>query len=32
VGFVIKVSKPDTLLDASLNLHRLDAALWQSLI
>ena len=32
VGFLMKVSQPYTLLDASLNLHRLDAALWQSLI
>jgi pilus assembly protein CpaE len=32
VGFLMKVSQPYTVLDASLNLHRLDAALWQSLI
>jgi Flp pilus assembly CpaE family ATPase len=28
----MKVSQPYTVLDASLNLHRLDSALWHSLI
>jgi pilus assembly protein CpaE len=32
VGFLMKVDKPYTILDASLNLHRLDAALWQSFV
>jgi len=32
VGFLMKVDRPYTVLDASLNLHRLDAALWQSFI
>lgn len=32
VGFLMKVTQPYTILDASLNLHRLDAALWQSLV
>ena len=32
IGFLMKVDHPYTLLDASLNLHRLDAALWQSLV
>jgi Flp pilus assembly CpaE family ATPase len=32
VGFLMKVDQPYTILDASLNLHRLDAALWQSLV
>jgi pilus assembly protein CpaE len=32
VGFLMKVDRPYTLQDASLNLHRLDAALWQSFV
>jgi pilus assembly protein CpaE len=32
VGFLMKIDQPYTALDASLNLHRLDAALWQSFI
>ena len=32
VGFLMKVDQPYTILDASLNLHRLDAALWHSFI
>jgi pilus assembly protein CpaE len=32
VGFLMKVDLPYTILDASLNLHRLDAALWQKMI
>jgi pilus assembly protein CpaE len=32
VGFLMKIDRPYTVLDASLNLHRLDAALWQSFI
>jgi pilus assembly protein CpaE len=32
VGFLLKVDQPYTILDASLSLHRLDAALWQSLV
>jgi pilus assembly protein CpaE len=32
VGFLMKVDQPYTILDASLNLHRLDAALWQSFV
>ena len=32
VGFLTKVDQPYTVLDASLNLHRLDAALWQRFI
>jgi pilus assembly protein CpaE len=32
VGFLMKVDQPYTMLDASLNLHRLDAALWHSFI
>jgi Flp pilus assembly CpaE family ATPase len=31
-GFLMKVTQPYTVLDASLNLHRLDAALWQTFI
>ncbi len=31
-GFLMKIDQPYTVLDASLNLHRLDAALWQSLV
>jgi pilus assembly protein CpaE len=32
VGFLMKVDRPYTILDASLNLHRLDSALWQSFV
>jgi pilus assembly protein CpaE len=32
VGFLMKIDQPYTVLDASLNLHRLDAALWQRFI
>jgi pilus assembly protein CpaE len=32
VGFLMKVAQPYTVLDASLNLHRLDAALWQTFV
>jgi Flp pilus assembly CpaE family ATPase len=32
IGFLLKVDLPYTVLDASLNLHRLDAALWQKMI
>ncbi|HXJ43245.1 MAG TPA: response regulator [Bryobacteraceae bacterium] len=32
VGFLMKVEHSYTVLDASLNLHRLDAALWQSFV
>jgi pilus assembly protein CpaE len=32
VGFLMKVTQPYTVLDASLNLHRLDAALWQTFV
>jgi pilus assembly protein CpaE len=32
VGFLMKTDQPYTVLDASLNLHRLDAELWQSFI
>lgn len=32
IGFLMKVAQPYTVLDAALNLHRLDAALWQSLV
>jgi pilus assembly protein CpaE len=32
VGFLMKVDQPYTMLDASLNLHRLDAALWHAFI
>jgi Flp pilus assembly CpaE family ATPase len=32
VGFLMKVAQPYTILDASLNLHRLDAALWQTFV
>jgi pilus assembly protein CpaE len=32
VGFLMKIDQPYTALDASLNLHRLDAALWQRFI
>ena len=31
-GFLMKVNQPYTVLDASLNLHRLDAALWQRFV
>jgi pilus assembly protein CpaE len=31
-GFLMKVNQPYTVLDASLNLHRLDAALWKTFI
>ena len=31
-GFLMKVAQPYTVLDASLNLHRLDAALWQTFV
>jgi len=31
-GFLMKVTQPYTVLDASLNLHRLDAALWQTFV
>jgi pilus assembly protein CpaE len=32
LGFLMKVDSPYSVLDASLNLHRLDTALWQSLV
>jgi pilus assembly protein CpaE len=32
VGFLMKVDQRYTLLDASFSLHRLDAALWKSLV
>jgi pilus assembly protein CpaE len=32
IGFLTKVAQPYTVLDAALNLHRLDAALWQSFV
>ena len=32
VSFLMKVTQPYTVLDASLNLHRLDAALWQTFV
>jgi pilus assembly protein CpaE len=32
LGFMMKVPQSHTVLDASLNLHRLDTALWQSLV
>jgi len=32
VGFLMKIDQPYTVLDASLNLHRLDVALWQRFI
>jgi len=32
VGFLMKIDQAYTVLDASLNLHRLDAALWQRFI
>lgn len=32
VGFLMKINQPYTVLDASLNVLRLDAALWQSFI
>jgi Flp pilus assembly CpaE family ATPase len=31
-GFLMKINRPYTVLDASLNLHRLDAALWQTFV
>jgi pilus assembly protein CpaE len=31
-GFLMKINQPYTVLDASLNLHRLDAALWQTFV
>jgi pilus assembly protein CpaE len=31
-GFLMKIDQPYTVLDASLNLHRLDAALWKTFI
>src|ERR1700733_1454249 len=31
-GFLMKVNQPYTVLDASLNLHRLDAALWKTFV
>ena len=32
IGFLMKIDLPYTVLDASLNLHRLDAALWQKMV
>jgi pilus assembly protein CpaE len=31
-GFLMKINQPYTVLDASLNLHRLDAALWKTFV